>query len=78
MWGKPYKEISEYEKSLWAAKSVKILCSAVFVSGRDINEAFQNSVLSHHVFRGLTSEIISHLKINRDKKICKIKIKRST
>jgi CubicO group peptidase (beta-lactamase class C family) len=77
MWGQPYGEISEYEKSLWAAKSVKILCSAVFVSGRDINEAFQNSVLSHDVFRGQTIEIICNLRIDRDKKSVTLKLKGS-
>lgn len=75
MWGQPYLEISEYEKSLWAAKSVKILCSAVFVSGRDINEAFQNSVLSHDVFRGLNSDIISYLRIDHEKKSVILKLK---
>ena len=34
------------ELQLYAAMSAKILCSAVFVSGRDPEEAMQNSVIA--------------------------------
>lgn len=46
MGNQPSRHMSLLESSLWAARVAKILCSAIFISNRDLDEALKNSVLS--------------------------------
>lgn len=66
-----------YESSLWAAKSAKILCSALFISNREVKEAFQNSVLGHDVFINESEDIFTYLNIDKKNKEVQVRIKDS-
>jgi len=60
--------LSKHVSTLWAAKFAKILCSAVFLSGRDIEEALQNSVLGHDFLKGHSRDMISYLDVDENEK----------
>ncbi len=60
--------LSKHVSTLWAAKFAKILCSAVFLSGRDIEEAVQNSILGHDFLIGHSRDVISYLDVDEKEK----------
>jgi hypothetical protein len=60
--------LSQHVSNLWAAKFAKILCSAVFLSGRDFDEALQNSVLGHDFLKGCSREVFPVLEYNENEK----------
>jgi CubicO group peptidase (beta-lactamase class C family) len=64
------------ESSLVAARSAKVLCSAVFVSNRDPEEALKNSVL-HDVSPKLVPEVFSEVDVNYEKKEVHIKLNKA-
>ena len=53
MSSKPYSDMSQLQSSLLVARSAKVLCTTVFVSGRDPDEALNNSVLDAASYKGL-------------------------
>jgi len=67
------------ELPLYAAMSAKILCSAVFVSGRDPEEALQNSVLAplrtRPGFQGQPEKVFSKIVTDWDAKAVHITVK---
>ena len=60
--------LSQHVCNLWAAKFAKILCSAVFLSGRDFEEALQNSVLGHYFLKGYSREVFPVLECNENER----------
>jgi len=70
----PYSEMSGLQSSLLAARSAKVLCSAVFVSGRDPDEAIRNSVLDAASYRGLSREHLKLAEIDKARKEVHIRI----
>lgn len=67
------------ELQLYAAMSAKILCSAIFVSGRDPEEALQNSVLAHLMtrpgFQGQSEKFFSKIVTDWDAKAVNVTVK---
>jgi CubicO group peptidase (beta-lactamase class C family) len=69
--------LSQHVSNLWAAKFAKILCSAVFLSGRDFDEALQNSVLGHDFLKGCSREVFPVLEYNENEKFVTISFNNS-
>ena len=69
-----YGEMSSLESSLFAARAAKVLCSAVFVSGRDPDEALRNSVLAGTSVLTVPEEVFSEIDIDHKKKEVHIKL----
>ncbi len=69
--------LNEVEKTLCAANAAKILCSAIFISNRDLKEAFQNSVLSTPLsIRGqsLPEDAYSNIDVDWDEKSVQVAV----
>ncbi len=69
-----YGEMSSLESSLFAARAAKVLCSAVFVSGRDPDEALMNSVLAGTSVLTVPEKVFSEIDINHKMKEVRIKL----
>jgi CubicO group peptidase (beta-lactamase class C family) len=67
------------ELQLYAAMSAKILCSAVFVSGRDPEEATRNSVITplwtRPGFQGQPEKVFSKIETDWDSKVVNVTLK---
>jgi len=71
----PYHDLNPLEKSLWAAEAAKILCSAIFVSHRDPEEAIPNSILCCTGLRGQEMDIFTEIEIDTDSKEVKVSLR---
>jgi CubicO group peptidase (beta-lactamase class C family) len=68
------KEFTFLEKSLWAAEAAKILCSAIFVSHRDPEEAIPNSILCSTGLNGNQMDVFTKIEIDRESREVRISL----
>jgi len=68
------RKMDSLESSLFAARAAKVLCSAVFVSARDPDEALRNSVLAGTSILTVPEEVFSEIDIDHERKEVHIKL----
>jgi CubicO group peptidase (beta-lactamase class C family) len=69
------KDFSSFEKSLWAAEAAKILCSAIFVSHRTLEEAIPNSILCSTGLSGQEMDVFTKIEIDKESKEIRVSLK---